>query len=215
MKSDVAKYVRNCHTCLRSKPEQKPPAGLMGKSLEISKCWEVISTDLCGPFPRSSHGNQYILVVTDNFSKFSLFFPLRKATAASVTRVMKEHVLMVFGIPRFLKTDNGVQFRSREFNNLCSSFGVRIIFNPNYSPHCNPTERVNRVLKVMLSSYIHENQRKWDEYLPELGCAYRSARHEVTGVTPYFANFGQEMVTHGDEYGHKFSDADTPSTRSS
>lgn len=205
MKSDISKYVRRCHTCLRTKPEQKKPAGLMGKPVEMSACWQVISTDLCGPLPKSSHGNQYILVVTDNFSKFSLFFPLRKATATAVAKLIKENIFMIYGIPLHLRCDNGVQFRSREFKNLCNSFGVKIIFNPNYSPHCNPTERVNRVLKSMLAAYVEQNHRKWDECLPELGCAYRSARHEVTGATPYFVNFGRDMVTHGDEYTIKFS----------
>jgi hypothetical protein len=200
MKSDVARYVNKCKTCLRTKPEQKRPAGLMGKQLEATKCWQVISTDLCGPLPKSSHGHQYILVVTDNFSKFSLFFPLRRATATSVSKLIKENILMVFGVPQYLRCDNGVQFRSREFTNLCRSFGVKIIFNPNYSPQCNPTERVNRVLKGMLSAYVEDNHRKWDDCLAELGCAYRSARHEVTAASPYFINFGQEMITHGDEY---------------
>lgn len=207
MRNDVSRYVQRCQICLKVKPEQKRPAGFMGKPLEITKCWQVISTDLCGPLPRSSHGNQYILVVTDNFSKFSLFFPLRRATALAVTKLMKEQIFMVFGVPQHIKCDNGVQFRSREFSQLCQKFGVRTIFNPNYSPHCNPTERVNRVLKSMLSAYVGENQRKWDDCLAELGCAYRSARHEVTQNSPYFVNFGQEMVIHGDEYKIQRNDA--------
>lgn len=210
MKSDISNYIHHCRTCLRTKSEQKRPAGLMGKPLEITQCWQVISTDICGPLPKSSHGHQYILVVTDNFSKFSLFFPLRKATATAVTKILKENIFMVFGVPLYLKCDNGVQFRSREFANLCRSFGVKIIFNPNYSPHCNPTERVNRVLKCMLAAYVEQNHRKWDECLSELGCAYRSARHEVINATPYFVNFGHEMVTHGDEYANKIvSDLET------
>ena len=43
----------------------------------------------------------------------------------------------------------------------------------------------------MLSAYVEDNHRKWDDCLAELGCAYRSARHEVTAATPYFINFGQ------------------------
>lgn len=200
MKSDIARYVRRCHVCLRTKPEQKRPSGLMGRPLEATSCWEVVSADICGPFPKSTHGNQYILVVTDNFSKFSMFFPLRRATATVVAKTMKEQIFLVFGVPRHLKTDNGVQFRSREFTGLCGAFGVNIVFNPNYSPHCNPTERVNRVLKSMLSAYVVTNHRKWDECLAELGAAYRSARHEVTSTSPYFVNFGQEMIVHGNEY---------------
>lgn len=213
MKSDIARYVRRCRTCLRTKPEQKKPAGHMGTSLEITKCWQVISTDLCGPLPKSSHGNQYIMVVTDNFSKFSLFFPLRRATAVAVSKIMKENIFMVYGVPLHVRCDNGVQFRSREFTNLCTSFGVKIIFNPNYSPHCNPTERVNRVLKSMLAAYVEENHRKWDECLSELGCAYRSAKHEVTQETPYFVNFGQEMITHADQYLNRIVSEDDKNKR--
>lgn len=212
MKSDVACYVRKCQICLKTKPEQKKPAGLMGKQMDITKCWQVVSTDLCGPLPKSSHGHQYVLVVTDNFSKFSMFFPLRRATATSVTKIIRENVFMVFGVCQQLRCDNGVQFRSREFRNLCESYGVKILYNPNYSPHCNPTERVNRVLKSMLSAYVEDNHRKWDECLAELGCAYRSARHEVINATPYFVNFGQEMITHGNEYTSRLdSDEDTKS----
>lgn len=200
MKNDISRYIKRCRVCLRTKPEQKKPAGLMGNPLSITQCWQVISTDLCGPLPKSSHGHQYILVVTDNFSKFSLFFPLRKATAAAVSKIIKDQIFMIFGVPLHLRCDNGVQFRSREFTNLCKNYGVNIIFNPNYSPQCNPTERVNRVLKCMLTAYVGENHRKWDEVLSEIGCAYRSARHEVTTSSPYFVNFGHEMVTHANEY---------------
>ncbi|KAJ8931457.1 hypothetical protein NQ314_009813 [Rhamnusium bicolor] len=94
-------------------------------------------------------------------------------------------------------------------NNLANKFGVEITFSPNYSAHCNPTERVNRVLKAMLSAYVRENHRKWDENLAELGCAVRSARHEVTSQTPYFINFGKEMVLHGSEYAKSHPNLET------
>ncbi|XP_050499082.1 uncharacterized protein LOC126879835 [Diabrotica virgifera virgifera] len=55
-------------------------------------------------------------------------------------------------------------------------------------------------MKTMLMAYVKDNHRLWDVNLPELGCAIRTAKHEVTGQTPYFINFGCEMMTHGSEY---------------
>ena len=57
-----------------------------------------------------------------------------------------------------------------------------------------PTERLNRVLKTMTSSYVKDNQHHWDKSLSQIGCAIRSAKHESTGFTPYFINFGREYV---------------------
>lgn len=202
MKYDISRYVRSCEICQKSKPEQKPPAGLMGDRVVADRCWQVISMDLFGPLPKSKQGNMHIFVVTDNFSKFNLFFPIRRAIAQTITKLLEEQVFLTYGVPQLIRCDNGVQFKGKIFSDLTQKYGVRILFNPNYHAAPNATERYNRVLKTMISSYIKENQRDWDINLSALGCALRTARHEVTGQTPYFINFGKEMCLHGSEYQH-------------
>lgn len=73
---------------------------------------------------------------------------------------------------------------------------------PKFFPQSNPTERINRVVKVMISSYIgdHKDHREWDKYLPKLGFAIRSAVHEVTGHTPNYLNFGRELLISGTQH---------------
>lgn len=200
MKSDISKYVKSCEVCQKAKPEQKLPAGLMGKKVVADRCWQVISMDLFGPLPKSKQGNMYIFVVTDNFSKFNLFFPIRRALAHTVVKLVEEQVFLVYGVPQLIRCDNGVQFKGRIFANLTRKYGVHVLFNPNYHPAPNATERYNRVLKTMISCYIRDSQREWDVNLSALGCALRTARHEVTSQTPYFINFGKEMCLHGSEY---------------
>lgn len=116
MKTDINNYVKRCRICASIKPEQLKKAGEMGSKPEITRCWQYISTDLLGPYPRSSQGNRFVLVVCDYFSKFCLFFPLRTATASKITKIMEEHVFLLFGVPEFLKSDNGVQYKSKEVN---------------------------------------------------------------------------------------------------
>lgn len=199
-KADVAKFVKECHECQRVKPEQKLPAGHMGNAVHAKRCWQIISTDLFGPLPKSKHGNLYILVITDTFSKFNHFVPIRRANADTIARIIEEQIFLSHGVPEIIRCDNGVQFKSRQFKNLTDKYGVKIIFNPNYHPSPNTTERVNRVLKTILSAFIKDNQRIWEEKLQSFACAVNTAVHEATGRTPYFINHGTDMILHGSEY---------------
>jgi len=59
---------------------------------------------------------------------------------------------------------------------------------------------VNRIVKNVLYSYVKGNHRKWDENLAAISCAIHTARHETTGYSPYFANFGREYISSGSVY---------------
>lgn len=200
MRADVAKYVRHCKICASYKVSQEQPTDKMVSHIKPNRPWEIISTDLMGPFPRSKHGNTSILVVTDYHSKFSLFFPLRKASAESVARKIESEIFLLFGVPRIVMCDNGPQYRSKEFRKLAAEYQVNIKFNANYHPRANPTERTNRTLKTMLAIYVSDNHRCWDENLSKIACAIRTSTHEVTKLTPYFINFGRNMVLSGSDY---------------
>jgi transposase len=200
MKSDIYRYIAGCKTCAQHKVEQKPPAGLMGNRANPSAPWEIISLDFIGPFPRSSQGYTYALVVTDHFTKFVLIFPMRTATAKTLTRYLEEQVFLVYGTPRTIVCDNGAQMNGTLFRKLCAKYQVTIHFTPRYYPRANPTERVNRVIKTMIATYVKKDHSHWSDDLAAIGCAIRSACHETTGYSPYFANFGREYVALGSEH---------------
>ena len=69
MRKDVAKYVKNCKVCQQHKVEQTLPSGFMGKRM-INRPWEMVAADIKGPFPRSTQGNEYILIFEDLFSRW-------------------------------------------------------------------------------------------------------------------------------------------------
>lgn len=195
MKADISKYVRNCKVCCQNKPEQKKPAGLFVPNRVPNKPFKVVSCDLIGPLPRSTRGFKFILVIIDNFSKFTLVIPLRNATSKLVCNAIEDSLFLLFGQPETLMCDNGTQFKCREFRNLLASYGVKQIFTANYHAQANPTERVNKTLGTMIRCYISDNHREWDKNLSKLSCAIRTQVHEATGCTPYFVVFGREMPT--------------------
>lgn len=196
MRKDIERYIGNCETCLSFKPTNSAPAGLMGFRRIVSSPMEVISCDLMGPLPRSSSGHSYVIVTNCLFSKYVWAKPLRDATAKAVATHLEEDVFWKFGVPKTLLCDNGPQYRSKEVQDLCKKYGVKIIYNFAYHPQSNPTERVNRVLKTMMASYIDGTQRSWDRKLPQLVAAINSAKNEVTKFSPHFLLFGTELSFH-------------------
>ena len=61
-----------------------------------------------------------------------------------------------------------------------------------YHVQANPVERVNRTMKTMITSYLENNHRDWDLYVPELTYAYNTAVQESTGWSPAFLNLGRQ-----------------------
>jgi transposase InsO family protein len=159
----------------------------------------MISMDFKGPFPRSTAGFSYLLVITDQLSKFVVLHRVRKADAKTTVRIVEDHFLL-FGVPHTVIHDNGTVFVSKLFVNLLSKYIVDQQKTPLYHPQANPTERVNRVIGTAISAYVKDNHKKWDEKLPEIACALRTTIHESTNFTPYEIVFGMKMRTTGNEH---------------
>ncbi|KAG5862088.1 hypothetical protein JTB14_008121 [Gonioctena quinquepunctata] len=125
MRSDIAKFVRNCQICAAHKVLQTKPVDKMISHPKVNRLWEMISTDLIWPLPRSVKGNKYIFVVTDYLSKFSLRFPLRAASADAVIRKIASEVFLLFGVPRIIICDDGSQDSGSKFRNFAAKYQCR------------------------------------------------------------------------------------------
>ncbi|KAG5877740.1 hypothetical protein JTB14_005975 [Gonioctena quinquepunctata] len=193
MKADISSHVKRCKVCCENKPEQRKPAGLLTPHRVVDRPFQLVCCDLIGPLPRSNRGFKFILVIVDNFSKFSLVIPLRNSTAKLVCTAVEDHLFLMFGPPKFLLSDNGSQFRSKEFKNLLANYAVKQIFTANYHAQANPTERVNKTLETMIRCYVSENHKEWDKMLSKVACAIRTQVHESMRRTPYFVVFGREF----------------------
>lgn len=69
-----------------------------------------------------------------------------------------------------------------------------MFLNARRHAQANPTERYNRTIITMIRSYVGKHHNKWDECLPKLGFALRTAKSEVTGYTPVSLMFGREIM---------------------
>jgi len=89
--------------------------------------------------------------------------------------------------------DNGPEFRSELFIEVCKLLEVVKLHTTPYHPQTNGSiERFHLTLNRMLGKVVSENQRDWDSHLPAVLSAYRASKHESTGFTPYELVMGQK-----------------------
>lgn len=188
---DVGDYVRRCPICQAVKPSQKGPAGLMGRKI-IEAPWQIVSSDIMGPLPLTSDHFQYIIVFQCLLTKWVELKALRRANAQSVCSSFLSRVVYRFGCPRVLLTDNGTEYSNHEVDSLLDELGVHHFSSPPYHPQSNPTERVNRVIKQMIISYVDQEHKSWKDHLPELQYAINSAKHDSTKFSPVLLTLGYE-----------------------
>lgn len=122
--------------------------------------WIVVAADIIGPLPRSKTQHQYILVIQDLFTKWIECAPLRSANCKKISELFRELVINRWGVPQVILTDNGTEFVNSIIQSLAEEFNIVHSTTPPYHPQANPVERVNRVLKTMIISYLKKDHRE-------------------------------------------------------
>ena len=74
--------------------------------------------DLEGPVNPPSHGYIWILVATEYFTKWEEAIPLSKAVGGAVVNFIKENIIVRFGVPYRIISDNGTPFVNSEVRKM-------------------------------------------------------------------------------------------------
>jgi hypothetical protein len=155
--------------------------------------------DILGPLPVTPRGNRYILVVTDAFSKWVEAFPLEDQTAETCAKCLVKEMISRYGCPLDLLSDQGRNFESQIFAELCKLLGIRKVRTTPRHPQSNgQVERFNKTLISLIRPYLRGEQTSWDVHLHLLTAAYRSTIHESTRYTPNMLMMGREIHLAGE-----------------
>ncbi|GFV34755.1 retrovirus-related Pol polyprotein from transposon 17.6 [Trichonephila clavipes] len=142
-----------------------------------------IGIDLLGRFPKSAHGNKWIIVCTDYSTRYAITKALPTAEVDEIAKFLLEEIVLRHGAPRVIITDRGAVFRSRLVSSLVDLCNIDHRFTTAYHPQTNGlTERFNKTLSDMLSMYVDVEQKNWDEILPFVTFAYNTAKQETTAA---------------------------------
>jgi transposase InsO family protein len=135
-----------CEHCVTSKQHRLK----FGTSTTKSKCiLDLIHSDVWQAPVVSLGGARYFVSFIDDFSRRCWVYPIRrKADVLAVFKTFKARVELESEKKiKCLRTDNGGEYTSDEFDNFCQHEGIKRQFTTAYTPQQNGVaERMNRTL---------------------------------------------------------------------
>lgn len=90
MSAEVAHTVKNCVSCAKNRVRLRKGANKL-KLFTSNELLQSIGKDILGPLTKSSKGRQFLLVITDRFTKLTQAISLRKIHYLSVAEEFTEH----------------------------------------------------------------------------------------------------------------------------
>ena len=190
---DVAHYCRTCAVCQKTVKKGKVFKAPLISVPPMDEPFARIAMDIVGPLVRSEKGNRFILVVCDYGTKYPVAIPLKTIDAETVANALID-IFSRTGIPREILSDQGSNFMSATIKHLCSLLHIKKLKTSPYHPQANGlVENFNGTLKKMLKCYSDETAKDWDKNIPCVLFAYREAKHETTGFSPFEMLYGRHV----------------------
>jgi transposase InsO family protein len=173
---------------------------------------QLLHMDIVGPSRvRSMGGKWYILVIVDEYSRYSWVFYLE-----SKDQVFEHFQLLALRLnnehPNYLKlirSDNETEFRNASFDEFCLEHGIDQQFSTPRVPQQNGVvERKNHTLVEMARTMLNEHRtprRFWTDAI-NTACYISNwiFLHSILHLTPFELRFGRKsFVSHFRPFGCK------------
>ncbi|KAL5473231.1 hypothetical protein EMCRGX_G027688 [Ephydatia muelleri] len=187
--SSGQKRCEACQKTSRVKPRHAPliPLPIMDEP------FQKIAMDIVGPLPRSSSGNQYVLVICDYATRYPEAVPMRAVDAESIAEELVKMFARV-GIPGEILTDQGSNFTSQLLTEMYRLLHIRPIRTTPYHPQRDGlVERFNQTLKSMLRKFATQKEKDWDKLIPYVLFAYCEVPQRSTGFSPFKLLYSREV----------------------
>lgn len=190
--NDVMAHIRNCIICAKRKTRGLTKAPL--QSLPVYEViWETMAMDIVGPLTETREGYKYILVASDYATRFVITRPMKDQSASTVARIFVEDIILEYGAPQRVLTDQGRNFVSELVSSVCDLFEIDQLRTTAYHPQTDGlVERFNKTMVNMLSAYVVSKPENWKSYLKYVTAAYNTSIHSSMRFSPYYLLYGRE-----------------------
>ncbi|KAH9296738.1 hypothetical protein KI387_044766, partial [Taxus chinensis] len=163
---DASKWVGKCEACQTFVGRPKL-AALPLKPVVIDEPFQQWGLDFIGTLnPNSSARNTHLLTTIDYFTKWVETIPIKSTTSEVVCNFIKENILIRFGVPNKIVTDNDSIFSSSEMMDFCYGYGISLSHSSEYYPQGNgQAESTNKNLVTIVQKLVNDSQRNWHKKL--------------------------------------------------
>lgn len=192
MKLSISQHIQACLLCQQHNTSRHKRHGQLHSISPPDGPFMLIGIDFCGPLTRSPRDNQYVLVITDYFTRFITAVALPDCTAETTAYTLFNDYFCKFGVPGTILSDQGRHFQNHLMQNIEKLIGCNHIFSTPYHPQTNGVvERFNSTFITQVAKLHDVEHNNWDDYLQAVVFAYNSGIHRTTNYSPYQLLFGR------------------------
>ncbi|CAF4268934.1 unnamed protein product [Rotaria sp. Silwood2] len=166
MRKSIEHYISSCQQCMKFNILRSKTPGHLKSFDPPTDVFQILHMDFWGPVRPSAQGNRYVLILTDNLSKYVIAKAMPNNTAKAAAEFIMNEFIMIHGAPERLITDNGVHFNNTLLKTTTTTMHITHVFSASYHPQTNgQTERFNATFCTQLAKYYDENKDDWGDYL--------------------------------------------------
>lgn len=155
--------------------------------------FEKVYIDLVGEIsPTSEEGHKYIFTCICDLTKYVIAVPIKDSTAVTIAKVFVQNVVLKFGPPKYLVSDNATYFTAETVAQVTKLLKIRKIFSTPYHPQSNLVERYHRSLNTFIRSYIEKEFSQWHTFIDYACYAHNTCYNTATGFSPFELLFSYE-----------------------
>lgn len=141
--------------------------------------------DIQRPLANTKTGNEFIVGMTNRYSKSMRTIPSKEATATDVAGIFVEDLIVPYGTSDRLLTDKCPQFAEKYLTSNCTELGTTMLTTTAYLPQTNvQTEWYNRIILRRLRHYISQNQNDRKTFIQPLTSTYTAQTHATAKINP-------------------------------
>jgi hypothetical protein len=195
MESDVKTVLASCEPCKQVAASFQHQQSEL-QPLPIRGLFYRWGCDLCGPFPESSSGNTYCMLMIEHFTKHIELVAIPAKEPQHTARAFLAAVVSRFGASAEVLTDNGTEFAA-EFDQLLEECFIDHRHTSPLHPQADGlAERAIQSVKRALKTHVAAtaSTQDWDQYMHWLGLGYRCSKQSATGLSPYEMLYGTAPV---------------------
>ena len=136
MQKDAVEYVWKCEQCQKHAPLIYQPASHLNP---VSSTWPFAQwgLDILDLFTWATSIRRFVLVAVDYFTKWVEAEALANIRDVDVKKFIWKNIVMRFGVPDSLMSDNGLQFDNRTFHEFYSGLSIKNKYSTQAYPHSN------------------------------------------------------------------------------
>ena len=171
-KTAIKKIFRKCMVCAMARNSEKRqiPVG-RERTLRPEKPRECVSMDILY-FPKSTRGYTHGLIISDLYSLYISFYPLKEKSSRQVANALRSYI-SAHGPPKTIYSDNDPSFRG-EVELLLRPYGITHMTSYPYCQKQNSVESQVRIFKNAYRAAILDNEvfktKDWDVLYPLVVC---------------------------------------------